>query len=338
MADLVRSLTRLFHWGAVVASPEISYGPDTAVARRLRGLFENHALAEAEGEALRQALLPPVKQFIGGERVSIEAAHRQGTSGLDVVGLHTDLVDAIICQLFRLADSGVRPDVRERTEGCAIVALGGYGRRELNPASDVDVMFLYPRQVDEYVRAVLNHVLYFLWDLGFTVGHSCRSLADAARMMETDLTARTSMLEARFLAGQPTVFAEMQARMWRGLQGRRAQQYIAEKLEEQGRRHQKYGGSVYLQEPNVKEGPGGLRDFHVAVWVARARHRLADLADLSSLNLLTPVELGQCVQALDFLLRVRSALHYLQAGKHDVLSLAIQVPVAASLGFCDGPK
>ena len=126
--------------------------------------------------------------------------------------------------------------------------------------------------------------------------------------------------------------------MWRGLQGRRAQQYIAEKLEEQGRRHQKYGGSVYLQEPNVKEGPGGLRDFHVAVWVARARHRLADLADLSSLNLLTPVELGQCVQALDFLLRVRSELHYLQAGKHDVLSLAVQVPVAASLGFLRRPE
>ena len=338
MADLVRSLTRLFHWGAVAASPEISYGLDTDVTRRLRGLMEAHALVGADGEALRQALLPPVKQFIGEERGAIEAAHRQGASGLDVVGLHTDLVDAIICQLFRLADSGLRQDVRERTEGCAVVALGGYGRRELNPASDVDVMFLYPRHVDEYVSAVLNHVLYFLWDLGFTVGHSCRSLADAARMMEKDLTARTSMLEARFLAGQPAVFVEMQARMWRGLQGRRGQQYIAEKLEEQGRRHQKYGGSVFLQEPNVKEGPGGLRDFHVAVWVARARHRLADLADLSSLNLLTPVELGQCVQALDFLLRVRSELHYLQAGKHDVLSLAVQVPVAASLGFCDGQK
>jgi [protein-PII] uridylyltransferase len=208
----------------------------------------------------------------------------------------------------------------------------------LNPGSDVDVMFLYRRDMDEYVGAILHHVLYVLWDLGFSVGHSCRSLADAQRMMDTDLTARTAMLEARLLAGYPAVFGDMQERVWRGLQGRRVQQYIAEKLDEQKRRHEKFGGSVYLQEPNIKEGPGGLRDFHVALWIARARHRLATLADLAHLGLLTPVEIGQCVQALDFLLRVRSELHYLQGGKHDVLNLAIQVPVAANLGFSDGPK
>ena len=199
-------------------------------------------------------------------------------------------------------------------------------------------MFLYPRRADEYVTTVLHHVLYFLWDLGFTVGHSCRSLSDALQMMDADSTAFTSMLEARFLAGNSGVFAEFQERMWRNLHGRRVQQYIADKLEEQVRRHQKFGGSVYLQEPNIKEGPGGLRDFHVAVWIARARHRLANVTDLSSLNLLTPVEVAQCVQDLDFLLRVRNELHYLQGGKHDVLSLQIQVPVADNLGYRDGPK
>jgi len=338
MVDLVRALTHLFHWGSVTTAPGVSYGPETAVAQRLRSLVEARAPATLEGAALRHALLPVFKPFILEERGRIEAAHRQGASGLEVVGLHTELVDALICQLFRLADESVTRSARERTEGCAVVALGGYGRRELNPGSDVDVMFLYRRHMDDYVSAVLNHVLYFLWDLGFSVGHSCRSLADAQRMMDTDLTARTAMLEARLLAGYPAVFGDMQERVWRGLQGRRTQQYIAEKLGEQERRHQKFGGSVYLQEPNVKEGPGGLRDFHVALWIARARHRLATLADLSNLGLLTPVEIGQCVQALDFLLRVRSELHYLQGGKHDVLNLAIQVPVAANLGFFDGPK
>jgi len=242
------------------------------------------------------------------------------------------------CRVTAEADASVAGIVRERTTGCAVVALGGYGRRELNPGSDVDVMFLYRRDMDEYVGAILHHVLYVLWDLGFSVGHSCRSLADAQRMMDTDLTARTAMLEARLLAGYPAVFGDMQERVWRGLQGRRVQQYIAEKLDEQRRRHEKFGGSVYLQEPNIKEGPGGLRDFHVALWIARARHRLATLADLAHLGLLTPVEIGQCVQALDFLFRVRSELHYLQGGKHDVLNLAIQVPVAANLGFSEGPK
>jgi [protein-PII] uridylyltransferase len=337
MTDLLRSLTRLFHWGSVTASPGTFYGPNTAVGQRFRAFVDAQRPAAMAGEVLRRALLPPVKQFLREEYGRIEAAHRQGTSGLEVVSLHTELVDAVICELFRLADVGLAPAVRERTEGCAIVALGGYGRRELNPASDVDVMFLVPRHVDGYVTAVLDQVLYFLWDLGFSVGHSCRSLADAVRMMGSDLTARTSMLEARLLAGQPAVFADLQIRMWRGLQGRRAHQYIAQKLEEQDRRHKKYGGSVFLQEPNVKEGPGGLRDFHVAIWTARARHRVADMTDLSALNLLTPVEVGQCVQSLDFLLRVRSELHYLEGRKQDVLTLAVQVPVADNLGFRNGP-
>jgi [protein-PII] uridylyltransferase len=307
------------------------------VALRFQALLEAQALGAPSGggEALRAALLPAMKDFIAGERARIEAAHRGGVGGLEVVALHADLVDAVVCQLFRLADGFVAPAVKAESEGCALVALGGYGRRELNPGSDVDVMFLYPRRVDDYVTSILNHVLYFLWDLGFSVGHSCRSLGDTLRMMDADLTVRTSMLEARFLAGSPAVFAEFQDRMWRLLQGRRAQQYIQIKLQEQARRHEKYGGSVYLQEPNVKEGPGGLRDFHTALWVARARHRLDDLNALPALGLLTPVELAQCLQALDFLLRVRNELHYLHGGKSDILSLSVQVPVAANLGFRD---
>ena len=341
MADPLRGLTRLFRWGtpASDAAPArgVSYGPETDVATRFQDLLSAQAprASTGGGEALRAALLPGLKDFIARERVRIEAAHRGGASGLEIVALHADLVDAVVCQLFRLADGLVAPALKEASEGCVVAALGGYGRRELNPGSDVDVMFLYPRRVDDYVTAILNHVLYFLWDLGFSVGHSCRSLGDTLRMMEADLTARTSMLEARFLAGNPTVFVEFQERMWRALQGRRAQHYIQLKLQERARRHEKYGGSVYLQEPNVKEGPGGLRDFHTALWVARARHRLDDLNTLPALGLLTPVELAQCMQALDFLLRVRSELHYLHGGKNDILSLPVQVPVAANLGFRD---
>jgi [protein-PII] uridylyltransferase len=344
MANAVRALTRLFRWGTatpgLVQAGGTSYGPDTEVALRLRELLEVHPPSVPAGgaDALRAALLPAVKEFIARERARIEAAHRAGASGLEVVAHHAELVDALVCQFFRLADGTLPRAIKERSEGCAVVALGGYGRRELNPGSDVDLMFLHPRRVDDYVTGILNHVLYFLWDLGFSVGHSCRSLSDAVRMMETDLTARTSMLEARFLTGNHAVFAGFQDRMWRTLQGRRADQYIQLKLREQARRHAKYGGSVHLQEPNVKEGPGGLRDFHTALWVARARHRLDDLKALPALGLLTPVELAQWLQALDFLLRVRSELHYSQGGKSDVLSLSLQVPVAANLGFRDGDR
>ena len=125
MADLVRSLTRLFRWGSPDPSPEVAYAPDTAVAQRFWSALETDPLAAPpqDGEALRHTLLPRVKQFIHQERSQIEAAHRHGAGGLEVVALHADLVDAVISQLFRLAEELLLRDVRDHTEGCAIVAL-----------------------------------------------------------------------------------------------------------------------------------------------------------------------------------------------------------------------
>lgn len=335
MVDPFRTLTRLFRWGADPAAAAASYGPATEVAERLDRLLAAEVGPAPEGA---RRLLPPLKAFLAQERDRIRAAHRGGAGGLEVVACHADLVDALIGRFVRLAAEGGAEGAAGAGPGCAVVALGGYGRRELNPASDVDVMILYPRRVDGQVTAVLDQVLYGLWDLGFEVGHSCRSLADAAEMLESDLTAKTSMLEARFLAGSPAVFEEFEARLWRSLQGRRAPQYIAAKLAEQAARHARFGGSVFLQEPNVKESPGGLRDFHLALWAARARHRLADLATLASLGLLTPGEVATCLDSLDFLLRVRSELHYRHAAKADVLSLSDQESLAASLGYQDDAR
>ena len=336
MPDPLRVLTRLFRWGTTAGARGAEFGQETPLARQIQELLRlSPAPAGPRGSSADLVRLAPLKACIADERARISVLHRSGAGGLEIVALHADLLDALVCELVRLADAQFNPG--EREEGCAVVAVGGYGRRELNPASDVDLMFLYPRRAGAYVTGILRQVLYVLWDLGFTIGHSCRSLADAVAMMETDLTARTSMLEGRFLAGSPGVFAGFQERMWRSLQGRRADQYIERKLEEQRRRHERYGGSVYLQEPNVKEGPGGLRDFHVALWAARARHRLEDLKLLPALGLLTPVELAQSLQSLDFLLRVRSELHYFCGGRNDVLSLPLQVPLAERLGFQDGP-
>jgi len=344
MPDPVRALTRLFRRGAGPEPPvqsagsatEVFLGEESPIARRVWGILESHAQSGdvRTGEALRAAVLPDLKQLVAEERARILEAHREGGGGLEVAGWHAGLIDAVVSQAFRLADAE-SPARRRQSEGCAVLALGGYGRRELNPGSDVDLMVLYPRKLDEYVTAILDHILYLLWDLGFTVGHSCRSLADAVRMMSADLTARTSMLEARLLAGHPALFGSFQEQVWRAFQGRRADQYIQQKLEEQAQRHSRYGGSVYVQEPNVKEGPGGLRDFHTALWVARARHRVSDLQALSAQGVLSPVELAQWLQALDFLLRVRTELHHLQGSKGDVLTLSLQVPVAAGLGFRD---
>ncbi len=338
MTDLLRALTQLFRWRSDAVTPGTSYGTETPLASRLWRVLAGPTVLrpDASEEAVRQAMVPVLRPCIQAEQQEIESAHRAGAGGLDVVARNADLVDALITQLFRLTDALLQPQSQQPSDGCAVVALGGYGRRELNPGSDIDLMFLYPRRADTYVSAVLRQILYGLWDLGFTVGHSARSFADAVRMLETDLTACTAMLEARFLAGNPAVFAAFQERLWRSLQGRRVQQYITEKLAEQGRRHAKFGGSVYLQEPNIKEGPGGLRDFHVAVWITRARHHVKDLTAWADLQLLARDQVAQCLEALDFLLRVRTDLHYLLHGKHDVLSLALQAQVASNLGFDQG--
>jgi [protein-PII] uridylyltransferase len=332
MPDAIRTLTRLFRWGGEPVADPVAYGAATEVAGRVRSCLQAAEPGEP-GEALRARILPALQALVAAERGRARAAHRAGGGGLAVASLLADLVDALVCELVRQVERGANRD--ERDAAFAVVALGGYGRRELNPASDVDLMFLHARGLSGYLAAVLDQVLYLLWDLGFAVGHSCRSLSEAVDMMEADLTARTAMLEARFLAGSPTVFAEFQERMWRTFQGRRADQYIRAKLQERAQRHERYGGSVYLQEPNVKEGPGGLRDFHAALWIARARHH-ADAAHLPALGALSPVELAHCLQSLDFLLRVRSELHYLCEGKQDVLTLPLQVPVAEQLGFRDG--
>lgn len=288
------------------------------------------ALGDLAGAPL-PACLGGLVRFVREERGRIEAGHREGWGGRRVVAEQADVVDVVVRQLFRLADAGARPEAAERSRGLALLALGGYGRRELNPASDVDIMFVYAHRVDAYVDAVLHTMVPLLWDLGFVLGHSCRSISDCVRLAESDLTIRTSMLEARFLAGRREVFEAFRERMARSLEGERVARYIAEKLAEREDRYRRHGRSLYLQEPNVKEGAGGLRDLHTALWVARAQYRVEGLDGLRERGLLTADEYAECAEAWDFLLRVRNALHYLCQGKMDVLMLPIQAQVATHL-------
>ncbi len=204
MVDLVRALTHLFHWG-----------PAPTVAGSLARSDDGHRTTLAALAGCLCARDRGARRSPPGAAPGAQTAHRRGARPdrdhpppgdqrprsrrpSHRIGGRRDL-PALPAGRRELPQG--RP--RRQSAGCAVVALGGYGRRELNPSSDVDVMFLYPRNVDDYVSTVLNHVLYFLWDLGFTVGHSCRSLADAQRMMETDLTARTAMLEVSLPGGPP---------------------------------------------------------------------------------------------------------------------------------------
>jgi [protein-PII] uridylyltransferase len=294
--------------------------------------------ALAGGDATRDApaALAALKQFVADERGRIVGLHRAGSGGLQVVRELSDLVDTVVTHLHRRAHLAAPEGARAETDGVALLALGGYGRRELNPGSDVDLMFLFPRRVDAYLQTILDHVLYSLWDLGLPVGHSTRTLADCVALGRADTLSLTAMLEGRFLGGHRSIAEALQQRLAKLVSGRRAARFMAAKRAEWERRIQKYGASLYVQEPNVKESAGGLRDLHAALWMARARHRVGDLEGLRRAGVLSRGEWEESRAALDYLLRLRTELHLQAGSKQDVLSLPLQQATACGLGYTDG--
>ncbi len=289
---------------------------------------------ERDGTRERQQLLRLLRDFVESERQAICKQHRQGARGMEVVKGLTDLADVVVDQLYHRSEEACRVAFQVDLP-CALLALGGYGRRELNPASDIDLMFLHSKQISRSVHALIHFLIPLLWDLGFSIGHSVRSLQDCARMAAEDLSSRSSMLEAHLLAGDKGLYNQMEAVLRGGLRRRRGNAYIQAKLQERAARYARYGDTVYLQEPHVKEGAGGLRDVHTALWIARVRHQVRCLEDLGSSGLLSQEELQGLRQAVDFLHRIRNELHYLSGRKNDLLLFHLQEPAAAHLGFGD---
>lgn len=273
--------------------------------------------------------LQAMRGFIQEERGRIERAHREGARGREVVARLTDLADVVVQAVFRQANAacgGFQAD----HEPCALVALGGYGRQELNPASDVDLMLLFAKPEDPSLRNLTEYLFHMLVDLRFELGYAYRSIEDCLELAEADLRSLTSLLEARFLLGQEAVFDQFLQSFSRVLTRTKVETFIEWKLAEQEKRHAVY--EVSLGEPNVKEGPGGLRDLHTARWIAQVKVAASGFEGLATAGLLNPAEMERVLEAFDFLLRVRNELHFL-CGKHDVLTVALRDRVAANLGF-----
>src|SRR5574337_492422 len=241
---------------------------------------ERSALADTlqsilQGSLMTNGVIGALRGLIADERARIFQCHRDGETGQAVVRSITLLTDAVVSALFQRAEASCDPDLRRRSDGCALVALGGYGRREMNPASDVDLMFVYSRRADAYLDTILHPVLSMLWDVGFVVGHCCRSIDDCIRMARNDLTSCTSMLEARYLAGNPAIYEAFSAKWKRAVVSKQAAALVKRKLQEWDERHYRYGGSIYVQEPHIKEGPGVLRDVHAALCIARITRQVS---------------------------------------------------------------
>ncbi|RMH35848.1 MAG: [protein-PII] uridylyltransferase [Nitrospirae bacterium] len=261
----------------------------------------------------------------------------QGATGAEIIESFTEFIDALLIARYRETSRRVGQADIAALQHCCLVAIGGYGRRELAPYSDIDVMLLYRSGATEAVADLSKEVFHHLWDLGFQVGHSVRSIPDCLSLAETDLTIRTALMEARFLAGAPTVFHEFRRRFARRFLGRRADAFIQAKLEERQRDYAKFGETIYLLEPNVKKSKGGLRDVHVLQWVGMAKYQAATLQELVDRGLIAHQDYVALLEAREFLWRVRAFLHCEAGRAQDILSFDEQVRLAEHWGFHDQP-
>jgi len=266
-------------------------------------------------------------------RRRFEVDHEPGTH---VMRATAHLVDEVVRTLYAYAtatlDHGDSPQAREHI---ALVATGGYGRGELAPHSDIDLLFLVPETVTPGAERIVEDVLYMLWDLGFRVGQATRSVEQCIKDARADVTIRTSLLEARHVAGDAELAERLATRFARDVQHGTSARFIEAKLKERDARHKRMGDSRYQLEPNIKEGKGGLRDLNTLFWIAKDVYRVADTTALVERGVFTEGEAKRFAKAQNFLWTVRFHLHELTGRAEERLTFDLQKEIAPRMGYLD---
>ena len=297
-------------------------------------LTAEHLLAGESYEVQRQAILEAVREFIQDHLDRIKQMTLDGASGTAVVEELTDAFDQLNDILFEVVSYDLDQDDVAR---CALIALGGYGRREMNPKSDLDLMFFYESAGETAAKIISDRMLYLLWDLGLDVGYSVRSSKDCIDNSQ-DSTVRTSLLDARLISGNPDVFDSFQRTVGKYVLNHDSQRFVKLKLQENTERQKKYGSSVYLLEPNLKEGEGGLRDLHACLWIARVKFKANTLQELVIKGVLNEQQADDFRAALDYLWRIRNYLHFMGQRKSDQITFELQRQIADAFGYIDTRK
>ncbi|HEY1506211.1 MAG TPA: [protein-PII] uridylyltransferase [Stellaceae bacterium] len=294
------------------------------------------AIAESSAEPDRKRVAETLKAALAAGRAEVRKRFESGASGTETVHTLSFLVDQLIRVLYDFVASHVYP-IANPTEGerMALIAVGGYGRGELAPFSDIDLLFLTAYKRTPHTEQVVEYLLYTLWDMGLKVGQSTRSVEETIRHAEGDLTIRTAVLEARYIWGDQELFAQLKRRFDAEIARKSATQFIEAKLAERDQRHEKLGDSRYLVEPNVKESKGGLRDLHTLFWIAKYVYRVDDIDKLVELKVLSAKEAHRFARAQNFLWTVRCHLHFIAGRAEDRLTFDRQSEVGVRMGYRD---
>jgi [protein-PII] uridylyltransferase len=290
-------------------------------------------MVTAEPVLREENLLTTVKSYLDQVREELVRVQEETRDPVRVSLFRTESMDRLLISLYRLAEGIYRKNGGNNFRS-ALLAQGGYGRKELCLHSDIDLLFLYEGKAEGFIKLLTGKVLQNLWDAGLEVGFATRTVKDCRRLMEEDLTIMTSLIDARYLAGEREVadkFQEMFSHYFSSAKNK--ERFLRKKEEENEERKEKYGGSVYLLEPNLKEGEGGLRDYHSLYWFARIQEGIAGPEDLVGRGYLTQEEFRSLWEALKFLWTIRNELHRRSGRRFDQLTFDYQEPVAQGLDF-----
>lgn len=278
------------------------------------------------------------KTFLRLESAMIRMRHDAGESGLTVTHARAAMIDVLLGHLFEYATESWKQTQGPLPAPVSLVALGGYGRGELSPLSDIDIMFLFPSKVKltavkPLQEQLVNEILYILWDCNLKVGHSTRTVDDVFAEARKDIQTKTALLESRLVAGSDTLYQNFATAYESFYRNDNPRAYITARLEDQAGRRAKFGNTVFLQEPDIKNGVGGLRDYQNAFWMARVKLGIKDISELSGQGQLRRNELRDFTRAYDFLLRVRNELHFTSKHPTDLLNLEAQPRIGFGLGY-----
>lgn len=268
-----------------------------------------------------------IKTALKQSNEQLYTTYQQGTEIITLLEARSELIDYVLCHFWQHYQL-------ETEEFASLIAVGGYGRKEMHPASDIDLLILLPSNPDEACQERLSEFVTLLWDIGLDIGHSVRSIEECLEEAKNDLTVITNLIESRFLIGNEESYHTLQMgissdKLWS------SQAFLLAKLDEQESRYQKYGNTAYRVEPNLKEGPGGLRDIQVIMWVIQRHYGELSVKQLKAHGLLTDDEYEELTMNHDFLWEIRFVLHTLSQRKEDRLLFQHQQQLAKSFGHTD---
>ncbi|HEY1259885.1 MAG TPA: [protein-PII] uridylyltransferase, partial [Stellaceae bacterium] len=316
-----------------------------AAIHRQRDIVDRRALAEELAQAARsqrllaldrRPLVALLKEALGAGRAEIRRRFEASGDGAAVMREQYFLIDQLIRALYDVVGAEIYPLANPTAgEHLAIIAVGGYGRGELAPYSDIDLLFLLPYKQTPHTEQLIEYLLYVLWDLGLKIGQATRSVDECLRQAKSDLTIRTALLEARYLWGDEALYRELKRRFDSDIVRGTAAQFVEAKLAERDERHRRGGDSRYQLEPNVKEGKGGLRDLHTLFWIAKYIYRIDDVAKLVDLGVLSAEESRRFARAQHFLWTVRCHLHYLAGRPEERLTFDVQTEIGRRMAYTD---